>query len=55
MKPFVATETAFTKTALTLSNSNANQGVSFPTFGTPERQKINAALAGTNLFQFGGL
>lgn len=48
---FDKNETALTPTAGTLSNSNPNQGLTFPNWGTPERQKINALLEATNQIQ----
>lgn len=48
MRPFDSKESGFTKTSKTLSNANPNQGLSFPTWGDPERRKINDALAAIN-------
>jgi len=52
MTPFNDTETGFTPTALTLSNSNAQQGMSFPTWGNPERHALTEAAAAANLIEF---
>lgn len=48
---FDPSETDFTATAGTLSNSNADQGVSFPTWGDPERKKITQVAAMANQLQ----
>lgn len=54
MQPFNETESGFTATAGTLSNSSANQGLSFPIWGNPERSKINEMARFANAFM-GGL
>lgn len=51
MKPFVSTESGFTSTAGTLVPSATTDG-DFSKWGTPERQKINAALAGANTYLY---
>lgn len=47
--PFDATETGFTKTAGTLANPGPERALSFPKWGNPERDKINAVLSAANL------
>lgn len=51
MQPFNESESAFSPTAGVLSNSNSTQGLSFPTWGDPERAKLNEISSFVNSIQ----
>jgi hypothetical protein len=53
MQAFDETETALTATAGTLQNTTANQGLAFPIWGNPEREKINQIAPAVNIMAMG--
>lgn len=43
------TGSGFSKDALTLTNSNDKQGLAFPIWGNPEREKLRQLIGTTNI------
>ena len=53
MKPFDRAETGYTPTAMTLAPTIGQEiRIDFEIWGTPEREKINAALVAANQYQY---